>query len=35
MIRVSTHVFNSEDDLERLAAGVRGMLVTWQFFLKR
>ena len=25
MIRVSTHVFNNEDDLERLAAGVRGM----------
>ena len=26
MIRVSTHVFNNEDDLERLVAGVRGML---------
>ena len=26
MIRVSTHVFNNEDDLERLAAGVKGML---------
>ena len=25
MIRVSTHVFNNGDDLERLVAGVRGM----------